>query len=538
MKKWYELNIKDRYEKVYKNFTLKEFLEWWSDGSEDYMELRFSDYKHAQYCAEKLKLSVYEQSVFVNKAWQIENVLKLMRKMSTIWFGINPRRKLKNKHGKLMFGGKDIYIPKSKYVFVDIDRVESNKDGPATNEDLMNADFLANKLLEELSKEGFNKNYIKICSGNGLQLLIKLDVPIELPLPKMDENTGLYYEDNLFVEAKQIIQKGIGKILPKFSSMFSEEYKVEIDKTGFNIGRVGALPFSFNHKYKTPLPRGIIEIKNDGKNEGFSDYLRDLFHKSDVRVKATKAIKEITPLMLSAEHKIIQNQLKKNVIIDLMLNYQFPNGGINNTLWYGIKILLHDAGVTIRDSEYVKIHQLLKSIHNRSFTENGLEPQYKNNYNGAIKEYDISIVPAMVNKYLRLNKVKSIKSGKEGFHPPVFPVSPRGRVIQDITIDIKPDLLKKHSSVVIKLEEIKDDPLTDVTECTKELIGIRRGDKLPEYCKLGKFRYTSVGTIKVKRQLEKYIISFLKVFLDKWGTEKTVYMMKYYMDDYLNFRRW
>jgi len=538
MKKWYELNIKDRYENVYKQYTLKDFLEWWNDGEEEYMELRFDKYTHAQYCAKQLKLPINEQSVFVKHSWQIENVLKLMKKMSTIWFGINPRRKLKNRNGKLAFGAKDIYVSKSKFLFVDIDRVESNKNGPATKEDLMNADFLADKVLEELGKGGFDKDYIRICSGNGIQLIVKLDIPIDIPLPQMDEQTGMYYEDSLFVEAKQRIQKGIGKILPKFSSLFKEEYKVEIDKTGFNIGRVGALPFSFNHKYENPIPRGIIEIKQEGKNDGFSDYIKDLYNDSEVRATATKSIKETTPLMLLEQHKIIHNKLKQNVIVDLMLNYTFPNGGINNTLWYGIKILLHQGGVCVRDSEYIKIHELLKSIHNRSFTENGLEEIYKGNFKGPFKEEDINIVPAMVNKYLRLNKVKSIKTGKEGLHPPVFPVSPRGRVMHDLTIPISPDLFKMESDKPITLSDFKDDPLVDVSEFSSELFKIRRGDNLKEAYKLGKFKYNATGTFKVKKDLRLHIVAFLKKFKEKWGTDITIYMMKYYMDDYFNYRRW
>jgi hypothetical protein len=230
--------------------------------------------------------------------------------------------------------------------------------------------------------------------------------------------------------------------------------------------------------------------------------------------------------------------MNKNVIVGLMLKHVFPNGGINNTLWYGIKILLHNNGICMNDSEYIKIHEMLKNIHNRSFTENGLEEQYQNNYNGSIGENDIEIVPAMINKYLRLNKIKSIETGREGVHAPIFPISPRGKVPFDIKVDINPALIKKHTNENYKLNSFKQDPLKDIIELLDELFKIRRGDKLKDFLKEGDFAYTPMGAIFVRRDLEYIIISFIKNFRIKWGDNITIYMMKYYMDDYINCRRW
>jgi len=440
--KWYEYDIKDRYENVYKKFSILDFYNWWSDKNEDeYMEIRFQKWQHAELCQQKFNLYKHKNSVFINKDWQLKNIVGYFRDKSTLWFGINPRRKLRNQYGNFVFSGKDINVSKIKYVFIDIDRVI--KDGPATSNDLMNADFLANKILSELSKEGFNKNYIKICSGNGLQLLFKLDVPIEIPQPTYDPDNKIYMEDELFINRKNVLKKGIGQVLQSFSNHFKNTYNVEIDRTVFNIGRVGALPYSYNLKYEQPIPRGIIEFENSNINNGLSDYIMNLYEsqelKQDIKSNYNKISTEKNSLLLlNKEYNILKNDLSKNKIINLMLNYTFPDGGINNTLWYAIKILLHRNDITNQNKEYKKIHELLKKIHNRSFSDNGLEPQYKNNYNGSIKENALEFVPLMVNKYLRLHKIQNIKTQKIGYHKPLFSVSPFGKNVYDIKVNISP----------------------------------------------------------------------------------------------------
>ena len=103
-----------------------------------------------------------------------------------------------------------------------------------------------------------------------------------------------------------------------------------------------------------------------------------------------------------------------------MLTHEFPNGGINNSLWNSLKILLHSAGITNTNSQYIELHEKLKQLHNRTFTDNGLEEEYKGSFNGTIKEQDINFVATTVNKYLRLNKIKKINSEELFYHKPIF----------------------------------------------------------------------------------------------------------------------
>lgn len=537
---WYELNINDRYEQIYKKFSLVDFFYWWTDkDNPEYMEIRFEDWKLAKECSQKFFLKSNKASVFVYKPIDLINIIKEYRFKSHLWFGINPRRMLRNKWGKLGFTGKDINISKSKFLFIDIDRVVKN--GRATSTDLMNADFLANKILEEFGNAGFNKNYIKICTGNGLQLILKLDIPFELPMPEFQDDGGIYIENSIFKDIKDIMKNGIGKVLEKFSSKFKDEYNVEIDTTGFNLGRIGALPYSMNLKYDKPTPRGIIELKNDESNEGFADYLRSLVKNSYQRIKSNKNFEKIG-VVLSKDYEIIRNKMTENNLINLMLNYKFPDGGINNTLWNAIKILLFNKNITCHDKEYIDLHEYLKQLHNRSFSENGLEPIYKNNYNGPIKKNDINMVPFIVNKYLRLHKVQCIKTNKLFYHPPLFNVSPNGKHKQPINIELNKDLFKEDKQDIdfghkYSFDKTMSDPLENLKSLYKSLFDIRNGDYISDSMFNEENNINDIGKLFIEKQIKKVIVNFLHDFFERWGKEMTLYMFKYYFNDYINYKR-
>ena len=536
IKKWYEYTTAERYEKIYKSFSIEDFWNWWSDGEDDYMEVRIMDYKLMIAYAKQYHVPYSNSGVYVNKAWQLKKVIDHFGPTTTMWFGINPKRTLRNKFGYMGFTGKDINISKSKFLFIDVDRVI--KEGIATQEDLMNVDFLIESVMGELSEAGFNKNHCKICSGNGAQIIIKLDVPIAIPMPKFDEEIGDYVEDTLFEQAKSVIKEGIGKVLPTFSKKFRENYNVEIDSTGFNIGRVAALHMSFNFKYGQKIPRGIVELVDNGKNEGFSDYLRDIYLTKEVKETIKHKYKDITPVILCEEYKMIKNELHHNAIIELMMNYTFPDGGINNTLWYGVKLLLHSNGIDSSDAGYRKTHQMLKSIHGRSFSQNGLEVKYNGNFNGPFKEGDVNIISSMVNKYLRNHKVAQRSSGKSGFHKPIFPISPRGKHKQKHLIDISPNVFNIKHINSYNILPVKDDPLKDLQSMAQVCYNIRCGDELDEIYKNKRGVCTDIGNIMIKNQLNNQFVSFMYAFREKWGNEITIYIMKYYMNDYLNYSRW
>jgi hypothetical protein len=59
-----------------------------------------------------------------------------------------------------------------------------------------------------------------------------------------------------------------------------------------------------------------------------------------------------------------------NPIVKLMLEHDFPDGNINNTIWFQLKILLRDYKIDLSSDEFLKFHEAIKLKHNRSFSLN------------------------------------------------------------------------------------------------------------------------------------------------------------------------
>jgi len=362
--KWYEYDEEQRIKNVFSKHSIKNFWDWWSDGKERYMEVRIRDIKIIKDIGKRLKISNSASGVYVKNADQLKKVIAITRDKATMWFGYQPRKRNWNKWGKRMFAGKETNVDIISMLSLDIDRIK--KDAPATHEELMKCDVAADRILERLGEQGWNKSYCKICSGNGVQLLIKLDHPIKLPNLEYDSKSSIFIPNNNFDRIKKIFNKGFGAEISRFINKFKDELQVEVDTSALRLASVGALPITKNYKYGGYTWRGVIDIQ-DGKNEGLSDYI--LSKEVDV-----KEYKKINPFKgdyeLSEDKKLKEGRLKQNQLLYFMLNNDFPHGGINNTLWYELKKLLRDSDINVTSREFVELHAALKKRHGRSFSMN------------------------------------------------------------------------------------------------------------------------------------------------------------------------
>ena len=104
----------------------------------------------------------------------------------------------------------------------DIDKKDHNS--AAKPKEIQEADNLADKLLADFGKNNWNQNYIKVCSGNGIQLLIKLDKPIIMPIIEqfeMDKDNRLLdvvVETDEFIKLKKALIFSFEDIFSKFKS--------------------------------------------------------------------------------------------------------------------------------------------------------------------------------------------------------------------------------------------------------------------------------------------------------------------------------
>jgi len=402
---WYNLDQKERIAKVYSQFTIADFWQWWSNGERKFMEVRIKDFSMIKRVSNALHLPYSASGVYVCTPEELKSVIGMTRDNFVMWFGVNPRKKNWNKWGNKSFGGTDANVQSIDYVFVDIDRTIKN--GEASNDDLKNCDTLANELLNKLAIQKWSNNYIKICSGNGVQLLIKLDFSILMPnvdFQQLKDTKQCYIvETKQFNKIKTIVKNGIGKQILKFSRKFGKDLNVSVDKTGFNIGRVAALPFTKNHKFGSFTWRGIVEMKS-GVNDGLSDYILSVeddyesFSKREVFVK---------PSAVEASNRIKKGKLAKNKLAAFLLNNDFPRGGINNTLWFQFKCLLRDSKFDLNSEEFRDYHSKIKVRHQRSFSLNIPEKKFSfdentvNNY--CINNCMIPVYPLWKNRNKKLD---------------------------------------------------------------------------------------------------------------------------------------
>lgn len=476
MTEWYNYSITERIEKVYRKYTLSDFWNWWAGTEYKVMEIRIKDFNLIKSLAETYNLPYSASGVYVWTEDMLKLVVSQVKNKATVWFGVNPRKKNYNKYGFKSFGGSDCNIEEIGFIFIDIDR--KVKVGPATNIDLENCDKLANAILERLQTEGWNKNYIKVCSGNGVQLLIKLDFPLKLPEIEFNSQYKTYIENKDYTKLKSIIREGIGKDIMRFCRKYENELQVEVDKSGFNMGRVAALPSTKNFKYDGFTWRGIVELKN-GVNEDFSDYI--LSKENDIVTYESKSI--FSKKSLNSRDRLVPGKLKNNILIKFMLENNLPEGMRNNYLWFQIKCLIRDSKIDIHSDEFVQLHKILESKYG-SLPAN--LPDVRFNFDENI-----------VNKYCIVNLI-----------PPLYPVWPRRTKFIEYGInDVTWEQIELQNGIVRLSED--SDILEDLEQFKKQLI---------------------VGVINAD-----LFRQFVKGCIEKYGEGKTKYYFDYIMKRYLSY---
>ena len=473
---WYNYSIDERIKNVYSKFTIKDFWDWWSGSEKKVMEVRIKDFMLIKEIATKYQLPYSASGVFVWNDEILKTIIGQVRNRANIWFGCNSRKINYNKWGKKSFGGSDCNIQEVGFIFIDIDRIIKN--GPATSVELENCNRLSDLILERLQTQGWNKNYIKICSGNGVQLLIKLDFSIVIPEIEYISKDKIYIENREYQKIKDLIRETIGKDILKFCYKYKKELGVEVDKSGFNIGRVAALPFTKNFKYDGFTWRGIVELQN-GRNEGLSDYI--LSKEEDIKVY--QSISVFAKKSLSSRDRLVSGKINNNILVKFMLENNLPEGMRNNYLWFQIKCLIRDSKIDIHTDEFIKIHKQLEKKYGTLPTN---LPDIK-------FQFDVNIV----NKYCIINCM-----------PPLYPLWPRRTKQLDINID---DVIWESLELEANIIELPED--TDILE------------------DLETFKKTLVEGVYNNSRF----ISFVKGCLKKYDVEKTKYYFDYIMKRYLSY---
>ena len=495
-KEWFQLSESERIKNIYSKTSIEEFWDWWSDGENKFMEVRIRDFSIIKQLNNKYKIPYSPSGVYINNAKQLKFVISKVRDVATMWFGIQPRKKSYNNFGWKSFGGKDVNVSEIGFVFIDIDRMDKN--GPANKKDLEHADILCNAILEKLKTNGWSKSYLKICSGNGLQVLLKLDVPLKMinvDFEKMVVGDKDYYkpiENDEYIKLKSVLREGVGKQILNFSKKFAREYEKQnneklnaiVDKNVFKLSVVGSLPVTKNYKFDSFTWRGVVDLKN-GLNSGLSDYV--LYVIEDMPKYVNSNV--FTPSRaLKNTNRFIKNKIRQHPVIQLILDNELPYGMINNYLWFQIKCLVRDSKVMNDDGfrdEFMKVHKQIEAKLNGNLSMNIPDKKFKFEEN-------------IINKFCMENLI-----------PPIYPLWDGSK--------------KKFDS---KINEVEWEEVNFSSTKDKNY----NGTDIYEDMKLFKEELID-GDYSNKLRY----IGFIKGCIGKYGVKKTHYFFTYIFDRWFNW---
>jgi hypothetical protein len=411
-KKWYEMEESERKVKVYGKFPLKVFWDFWADNKNRVMEIRIKEEKEKDHTIKKSVKDKYNypysaSGIYVKSYEELRNVVAMLRDKTVMWYGVNPKRMGMAKWGKKSFGGGDAFTEEIAFLPIDIDRCVKN--GPATLKDLENANALADHILEALRMENWAESYLKICSGHGVQLLIKLDEPIKLPIVKYekiiqknittqkDETIYMPIPNPEFERMKKIIYGGIGIDIMKFAYKYQKELLVEIDKSVFKLSQPLALHCTKNFKYDTVRWRSIVEMK-DGKNNGLSTHILNRIDNMPLYKQNAVFVKRSA----SNEYLIDNEKFFDHPLIKFLVEYPLQRGMINNYLVVSAKALIRDSKISFDDENVRRLKTILDKKYNFNF-----------NFNVPKETYNFSI--DTINKYFLLHGVDFIYKYRENY---------------------------------------------------------------------------------------------------------------------------
>lgn len=473
MNEWYDLSDDERIKNFYSKYSIKDFWDFWGG---DVMEVRIKDFPLIKQIKERFGYPISASGVYVSSSIELKNVIAFARDRVNLWFGINPKKKHFDNRGFLNYSGKDYGIKSLNYIFIDIDPDVKNEKRDFY---LKNAYILANKIVEKLGD--FAKKYFIVCSAYGVQIGIPLDVPIMLPELVFDKVSNSYIDNEDFERIKNIIKDGVFKDIVKFGKTFNNELGVSVDKSAGNMGRVCALPFTYNFKYDNKIPRGIIVLKNDGENYGLTHYI---LSKADDPLEYKRKSMFGIKKKVDSDLLIKPGELEQHRIVKFILDNELPIGMVNNYLWFSLKCLIRDSGLDFGGKEFSRVHSLIEKKLRGKLPSNIPEPRF-------------SFDPNVVNYYCIMNMFKPLYSFRSG----------------------KKDLTKYYALSGKKIDWSLYKRVDDVLSLNKE------GDIFED------IKYLKCNLLEDNVNNINIISAFINGLVEKYGIEKA----KYYVDNVLNY---
>ncbi len=370
------------------------------------------NYKISKSIATKYKLPYNLNSVFIKDFNELFNVVNEINKVKVgSSFKLNPQRKsyytnLKHPafnfkfpvYNPTYYGIEEIFN-----ILIDIDRVEKN--GPATKEELLKLNEYSNLILKELNGINIHR-WLKICSGNGIHIIIPLDEGIYIPLPQYDAAKKMYVKDELFDKYLILLKKTFyEKLFKKFNTKaYREKYNAEIDNACWKLTNGCAIPYTFNIKYNKQL-RYIVN-SSEGSNEGLADAIFNQLESLSLPVYNKN---KVTFSNLKDEFKLNLKKLEDCRLVKFLLSKKLPSGMRNNYLIFQLKLLLKDNGISFNEPKVKELFMKIDKVQGDNFAWNIPDDKYHFNPDVVNKYCIVNRLPLLYDVMFDRKKVRDIK---------------------------------------------------------------------------------------------------------------------------------
>ena len=377
------LNFKSQeWEKeVYSKFSFKEVWDFINPNNLQVYEIRMKAkdpkikiYSHIKKLANVINVPYHWTGVFITNESQFKACCIFGIKMKfTMYLSINPKRK--SHHGKdniswMTYNGKKQSELGYYNVFFDFDPTKKLKEKTTKT-----AEMCYRQAKKFLNENKNIKSYMLMCSGNGIQIRVPMDSPIMIPEYEYDEKNQIIETDETDTYGS-LMKTAMQHLATKYSTS-----NVDVDITGFEIARVGRLPFSRNFKKDSPKSAGVIEIVNDEKNIGLYDYIMNFW---DSVLEDKKKIKQYSDKRIYNEFAITEDNIKNSPFIKMLLKEELPVGGRNNVLFFQLKILLNNNKINYNNPKIKDLIRDIERVQNHFISMNPPDENIKFNPNAII----------------------------------------------------------------------------------------------------------------------------------------------------------
>jgi len=346
-----------KYAKEYRKHDPAEFFNWIAQGRvmevrflSNYLGEKFRDWDLIQTLGEELGLDIRYNSIFITEFSHLRKILLYkigkfpLTRLYNIFVSVNPKRKvyLKGKNGLLYqsYYGGIAGTSHVQNILCDIEHV-GEREGNATEAMLEECIQGAKYLVKILKLTDF---YINV-SGNGVHLWMRLEKPIELPVPELIE-TSEKNKFNLKVEPIVTFIKTYNRFIEKLNKILQKyNPELKVDDGAKDIARIARPTGSWNVKVgKTARAVGTAakEIQiNIGLNNQFwaAKPLLNKKSKEDLKSKS-----------LSKHHRYNAINIRESPIYQLMVSKLLPSTlSRNHYLEQSFARLLRDNDLTVEE---------------------------------------------------------------------------------------------------------------------------------------------------------------------------------------------